>query len=102
METSPARSAAAPAHPACTAPEFRDPARSGHPGHADQELAQPTGQALSLPEQISALKHRINVAQAITCGHGSLQVGDDRPWESVNAALARAADHAHRTGSISA
>jgi hypothetical protein len=70
--------------------------------HADQEPAQPTGQALSLPEQISALKQRINVAQAITCGHGSSQVGDDRLWEFVNAALARAAHRAHRTGSTSA
>jgi hypothetical protein len=65
--------------------------------HAGQGPAQPTDQALPLPEQLSALKQRIDAAQAITCGHASLQIGDDSLWESVNAALAQAIDRAHRT-----
>jgi hypothetical protein len=70
--------------------------------HAGQGPAQPAGQALSLPEQLSALKQRIDVAQAITRGHGSPQVGDHRLWESVNAALAQAAGRIHQTGTTSA
>jgi hypothetical protein len=69
--------------------------------HAGQRPAQPAGRALSLPEQLSALKQRIDIAQAITRGHGSLHVGDDRLWESVNAALAQAADRVHQTGTTS-
>jgi hypothetical protein len=65
---------------------------------AGQGPAQPAGQALRLPEQLSALKQRIDVAQSITCGYSSLQVGDDRLWESVNAALGQAADRVHQTG----
>jgi hypothetical protein len=67
--------------------------------HADQGPAQPTGQALSLPEQLPALKQRIGIAQAITSGCGSFRVGDDGLWDSTNAALARAANRAHGTGS---
>jgi hypothetical protein len=67
--------------------------------HTAQGPAQPTGQALSLPEQLSALKQRIDIAQAITCGQGGFQIGDDGLWDSTNAALARAANRAHRTGS---
>jgi hypothetical protein len=69
---------------------------------ASQGPAQATGQAPSLPEQLCALKQRIDVAQAITCGHGRLQAGDDRLWESVNAALAQAIGHAHQAGPTSA
>jgi hypothetical protein len=66
--------------------------------HADEGPAQPAGQAPSLPEQLSALKQRIDIAQAITCGHSSLQIGDERLWESVNAALGQAADRVHQAG----
>jgi hypothetical protein len=69
--------------------------------HADEGPAQAAGQAVSLAGQLSALKQRIDGAQAITCGHG-LQVGDDRLWESVNAALGQAAGRVHQTGTTSA
>jgi hypothetical protein len=74
------------------------PAGQGPAQPAGQGPAQPAGQALRLPEQLSALKQRIDVAQSITCGYSSLQVGDDRLWESVNAALGQAADRVHQTG----
>jgi hypothetical protein len=67
--------------------------------HVDQGPAQPTGQAPFLPEQLSALKQRIDAAQAITSGSGSFQIEDDGLWDFINAALARAANRTRRTGS---
>jgi len=69
--------------------------------HTGQGPAQPAGTAC-LPEQLFALKQRIDAAQAITCGHGRSQVGDGGLWKSANAALARAAARASRAGNASA
>ena len=51
---------------------------------------QPTDLALPLTEQLSALQDSIARAQAMTCGPGLPQVGDDRLWESLGAALRQA------------
>ena len=51
---------------------------------------QPTDLALPLTEQLSALKESIAGAQAMTCRPGLPKVGDDRLWESLDAALRQA------------
>ena len=57
---------------------------------AEAGSLQPADQALSLPEQLCALKENITSAQAMTCGPGIPQIGDHRLWQSIDTVLTRA------------
>ena len=57
---------------------------------ADADPVQPSDLALSVADQFFALQESISSAQAITCGPGVPEVGDDRLWESLRGPLRRA------------
>jgi len=60
---------------------------------ADAGSGQPPDLALSVAEQLSALKDDIAAAEAMTCGPGISRIGDAGLWERLNAAMHQAGTH---------